>query len=237
MELRDDSHANQLRATLMNINEPMDSVSDKLTLALVKAHNFYAHKWKATSAGGTTHVTKELASKLLEPEFQASAIKKAREAATQAAEAAKVVREDVIPLLPRLEADLENYLLDYTDRTTAIEERRRSWIPSFFLNLIWGTVDPTPWHLNEVQGLQHRLSAANYQLRRLPAFFDNLELHFKRLSELSSEKLPGLGYTTSDDLVRLYQDRIKCDQILRHMDNSWYSAGRAFAFGALKNLP
>jgi hypothetical protein len=238
LDLQDDRHADQLRATLMNINVPMASVSQKLTYAFARAHHVYGHKWERESSDiSTTGVTKEMIAKLLEPNFQAEAVRQAREVATLAAEAAKLVREDVVPLLSQVENDLDSYVVDYSDRFALKESRRQSWIPAFLFNLFWGAVDPTPWTLDKVQGLPQQMSSANALIRRLPAFLDNLELHFRRLSEIQNQQLSDLGYTTAGDLNRLYQDRILCDDLIRHLEFSWTSPARAFRFGISNDAP
>jgi hypothetical protein len=232
LDLQNDQHADQLRATLMNINVPMDSVSEKLIYAFARAHHVYGHKWEREASDiSTTGITKEMVAKLLEPDFQAEAIRQAREVATLAAEAAKIVREDVIPLLSQVESDLDNYVVDYSDRFALKESRRQSWIPAFLFNLFWGAIDQTPWTLDKVQKLPQQMSSANVLIRRLPAFLDNLELHFRRLSEIQSQQLSDLGYTTAGDLNRLYQDRIICDDLICQLEFSWHSPARAFQFG------
>ena len=238
LDLQDDRHAEQLRATLMNINVPIASVSKKLIYALARAHHVYGHTWERESSDiSTTGVTKEMVAKLLEPSFQAEAVRQAREVATLAAEAAKLVREDVIPLLSQVENDLDSYVVDYSDRFALKESRRQSWIPAFVFNLSRGTVDPTPWTLDKVQGLPQQMSSANILIRRLPAFLDNMELHFRRLSEIQSQQLSDLGYTTAGDLNQLYQDRILCDDLIRHLEFSWTSPARAFRLGISNDAP
>jgi len=231
LDLQDDRHADQLRATLMNINVPMTSVSEKLIYAFARAHHVYGHKWERESSDIITSVTKEMVAKLLEPSFQAESIKQAREVARLGAEAAKLVREDVIPLLSQVENDLDGYVVNYSDRFALKESCRQSWIPAFLFNLFWGVADPTPWTLDKVQRLPQQISSANILIRRLPAFLDNLELHFRRLSEIQSQQLSDLGYTTTGDLNRLYRDRIICDDLIRHLEFSWSSPARAFQFG------
>jgi hypothetical protein len=232
LDLQDDPHANQLRATLRNISVPMASVSEKLMYAFARAHHVYGHPWEGESGDiSTTGITKEMVTKLLEPSFQAEAIRQAREVATLAADAANIVREDVIPLLSQVENDLDSYVVDYSDRFALKESRRQSWIPAFLFNLFWGAIDPTPWTLDKVQKLPQQMSSANVLIRHLPALLDNLELHFRRLSEIQSQQLNDLGYTTAGDLNRLYRDRIICDALIHHLEFSWYSPSRAFQFG------
>jgi hypothetical protein len=239
MYLKHDSHADQLRATLMNVNEAMASASDQMMQAFANAHNFYWHEWERDESNdiGTTGVTEEVVAKLLEPKFQAEARRYAREAAIRVAEAAKLVRENVISLLSQVESDLNSYVVDYSGRSAEKESRRKSWIPAFIFNLIWGAVDPTPWNLGKVQALPQQMSSANFLIRQLPAFLDNLELHFRRLSEIHSQQQTHLGYTTFGDLSRLYQDRLICGGLLRQLDFSWSTPARAFWFGISKDTP
>jgi hypothetical protein len=239
VDLMDDPHADHLRATLKKFNTPMSSASREMRLSFSSARHFYIHnssELTPTKEGPGT-ITKEMASKLLEPHFQAKIVRCAIDAATRAAKAAKIIREKVIPFLPQLEEDLEDYVEDYEWRVTAIEERQKSWLPSVVQNVLWGSIASTPWGLKEVQKLLTGVSEGSNLLRQLPAFLDNLELHCQRLSELDDQKIFDLGYTNVNDLTRLYRDRLLCNQALAHMTNSWFSAMSAFSIGTMEKIP
>jgi len=238
-ELMDDPRADHLRATLMKFNMPMNAASKAIRFSFVSARCFYIHNSDevALTKEGPGTITKEMVTKLLEPNFQAEIIRYAIDAATAAAKAAKIIREKVIPCLPRLEEDLEEYVDDYESRVTAIEERQKSWVPSVVQDVLWGSIASTPWSLKEVQELPNGISEANNLLRQLPAFLDNLELHFQRLSELDSQQILDLGYTNVNDLTRLYQDRLLCNRALGHMVDSWFSAISAFSVGTMTTKP
>jgi hypothetical protein len=233
-ELVDDPHAGDLRATVKKFNMPMDAATEEMQLSFISAQRFYIHNSSELipTEEGPGAITKEMVSKLLEPDFQANLVISAIEAATRAAKAAKIIREKVIPFMPQLEEDLEDYVEDYESRVMAIQERQKSWVPSVVQDVLWGSIVSTPWSLEEVQKLPRSVSEANNLLRQLPAFLDNLELHCRRLSELDSQQIFDQGYTNVNDLTRLYKDRLLCNQALDHMGNSWFSAIRAFSIGA-----
>jgi hypothetical protein len=234
-ELVDDPHADDLRTTVKKFSILMDAVMEEMRDSFHSARRFYIHNSseRIPTKEGPGAITKEMVSKLLEPYFQANMVKYANDAATRAAKAAKIIREKVIPFMPELEEDLEDYVEDYESRVTAIQERQKSWVPSVVQDVLWGSIVSTPWSLEEVQKLPKCVSEANNLLRQLPAFLDNLELHFRRLSELDSKQISDLGYTNINELTRLYKDRLLCNQVLAHMRNSWFSAiFRAFSIGA-----
>jgi hypothetical protein len=104
-------------------------------------------------------------------------------------------------------------------------------MPSLLLDLVWGSIDPLPWKITEVKALPQHLSIGSELLPHLPVFLDHLELHFRRLSEITTEQMVEHGYTTYEDRIRLCQDRILCDYILSHMTSSWQPASVAFRFG------
>jgi len=239
IELMDDPHADQLRATLMKFNAPMNAASEEIRSSFIDARHFYIHDLDelVPTKEGPGAITKEMVAKLLQPDFRAKIVRYAIKAAARAAKAAKIIREKVIPFLTQLEEDLEDYVDDYELRNMAIEERQKSWIPSVAQDVLWGSIVSTPWSLKEVQELPKGVSEASNLLRQLPAFLDNLELHFRRLSELDNRQIFDLGYTSVSDLTRLYQDRLLCNQTLAHMTNSWFSAISAFSVGTMKTKP
>ena len=232
--LEDDTNADQLRATLMQFNTPMYAASMEMEESFFTAGIFYTHGWP--DGEGLVMSTEEGISRLLDPRFQADSIEYACEAESHATEAARIVRNDVLPQLSPLEKDLQDYVDDYFRRMAMAEERKQSWIPSFLHNPLFGALDPTPWDPTQVKELPQRLAIANSLLRQLPAFLDNWALHFRRLSELDSQKIYELGYRSHEDLVRLYQDRVSTTSTLNHVNYNWYAAHRSFRFGALKEL-
>jgi len=143
-------------------------------------------------------------------------------------EAAKIVREKVLPMSQQPEKDLGEYAKDYVFRRTSIEERKKSWIPSVLQDAILGSLCPLQTGPVEVEKLQQNLSERSYLLRKLPAFLDRFELHFRRLSEITSQQIFDLGYTSSGDLNRLYQDRLICGRITENMAMLWIEGGAHF---------
>lgn len=239
VDLLSDMNASQLRTTLMKFNTPMKAASEEMREAFISGRHFYIHNLDQLipTQNQPGPATKEQVNKLLEPDFQGKIIKRARDAAAQAAKASKIIREEVLPVLPQLEYDLQNYVDNYLSRVSMTEDRQKSWVPMFMQNLLAGSISPTPWETEKVRELPQLLSTGSILLRKLPAFLDNFQLHFRRLSELQTQQISDLGYRTFDDLTRLYEDRLKCNRVLAAMDNSWYSAVKAFGAGVMKWMP
>jgi hypothetical protein len=235
--LRADPHADRLRTTLIKFNLYMDPAAEQLRIAFANARVFYAHSQEEVipPQDGYGQPTKEMVDTLLEPKFQEDAVKRARGVAGQVANAANMVRK-VVPLLPQIKAELEEYVADYVDRVSTREWRSKSWIRSFFDNIFGDPVAPTPWKPEEVSALPQHLSEGTDLLNLLPAFLDNMELHFRRLSEIQSEQVFDLGYTT-EDLTLLYQDRLTCINIFHNMGRKWTPAVSAFLSPTKKTLP
>jgi hypothetical protein len=231
LDLEEDPHADRLRETLVRFNTPMSSASYKIGACLIRGIIFYDHK----EATGNTPmpITQKSVRRLLEPDFQARVIQFARQAMLDAAAAAKTIREEGLPQLPQVRKDLEDYVSDYVTRDALKREREKSRVPSFLWNAIEGKIDETPWEIGEVQQFPQRFAIASDLIRRLPSFLDNLELHFRRLTEISSQEMVEHGYTTFDDLVRLYRDRVLCSFIFSEMQFNWFSAHRAFGIGSV----
>jgi hypothetical protein len=228
--LRADSHANQLRTTLVKFNDYIDTAAEQMRVSLFTAAIFYAHEKGEITAprDGYSQLTKERVATLLEPKFQEDAVKRARAVAEQVANAASIVRK-VLPLLPQLKTELDEYVKNYLDRVSTRERRKGSWIRSFMDSVFGDPVAPTPLKPAEVSALPQHLSDGANLLDLLPAFFDTMELHFRRLSEIRSEQVFDLGYTTTEDLTRLYQDRLICITILQGMGRTWTPVIKAFS--------
>ncbi|KIM28954.1 hypothetical protein M408DRAFT_329005 [Serendipita vermifera MAFF 305830] len=152
----------------------------------------------------------------------------ARTAADQAAKAAKIIREEVMPVLPQLEHDLEDYVESYLARVSMNKQRQESLVPLIIQNALFGTIAPTPWSEEQVKDLPGHLRLGKDLFNQLPAFLDNFEVHCRRLLGIQPKQLADLGYVTFDDAARLYQDRLKCNQALAHMGLSWFTSIHAF---------
>ena len=224
--------ARQLRATLRNFCSSMKDASACLFDALHDSAWFYVHSYEELTKRDLPAADNRNTFVLLEAEFQAAAVEEARNIATLAARAAKTIREEVLPILPQLEKDLGEYVADYISRRNSIEERKKSWIPSVLQDAIWGSLGPLRRGMVEVEKMPQNLSDASRLLRKLPAFLDRFGLHFRRLSEITSQQIFDLGYTSSDDLNRLYRDRLVCNHIAESMIMLWIGGKRPFALGS-----
>ena len=235
--LESDPHADNLRATLTEFDISMSSASEEIYSSLTSGQRFYVHDLdEYTSVNVGPEVAAERAKEILSPEFQARVLKFARGAVTSAANAAKIIRGRAIPLIPLIEKDLEEYLSGYLSRADIQKAREKSWMPSILQDMLMGSLAPTPVNPEDVRQLQEQLAESRDLLRQLPAFLDNLELHFRRLSDLKVEEVAKQGYTTFDDLSRLYYDRLCCNYALKGMVTGWLPAISAFRLSSGKFL-
>ncbi|KIM20077.1 hypothetical protein M408DRAFT_30684 [Serendipita vermifera MAFF 305830] len=228
--LRDDPNVERLQGTLRKLNVPMNLAAREIESCFISARLYYIHRSDemAPPTDGFGQVTEEQVAKLLNPQFQEMVIRHARKAAIQAAKAAKIIREEVMPIFPQLEYDLECYVDNYVGRIYVNQMRQESMVPLLLHNLLFGAIPPTPWSEKQVRDLPRYLQLGKDLLHQLPAFLDNFELHCQRLLKIRPQQFVDLGYTTFDDATRLYQDRLKCNQALAHMGLSWFTSIEAF---------
>ena len=227
-DLESDPHVDNLNATLTEFNISMNSASEEVRNSIASGQMFYVHRDEFTSFNVSPEVAAERATKILSPKFQAKILKRACEATTSAANAAKITQGRPITLMPLIEQDLEDYVSDYLSRVDFKKAREKKWIPSTIQDILGGSIAPTPVNPEEVKQLREQFAEASGLLRWLPAFLDNLELHFQRLCDLNVEEVVKQGYTTFDDLIRLYYDGLNCSHILHSMDVEWFLAVSAF---------
>jgi len=235
-QLESDPHADNLRATLIEFGNSMNSASEEIGNSIACGRQFYVHdRDEFASIDVSPEVAAERAKNILSPEFQALVLKFAREAVTSAANAAKIIRGRAIPLMPLIEKDLEDYVSDYLFRVDIKNARAKKWVPSTIQDILGGSIAPTPVNPEDVRQLREQFAEASDLLRQLPLFIDNMELHFRRLYDLKVEEVVEQGYTTFDDLNRLYHDRLDCNYALRCMGAGWSPAISAFRLSARKN--
>lgn len=134
----------------------------------------------------------------------------------------------MLPRRPDIEEALRKYVDEYDYRHYTMQERSQSWIPSFLQDIIWGANDPTTWNISEVTVLPHDFNEGAKNLKKLPELLDRTQAHFKQLGELDMNRVDSLGYSTIQDLHRLYRDRLRCHSLLRIMDDGWDPAVLAF---------
>jgi hypothetical protein len=238
-DLKTDRRSAKLIAALKKFCLPMHFASEEISYTFHFSYDFYLNSREERR--GSWHepgpITQARVAKLLEPDWQAKAIENAHRAASQAAKAATALREQALPLLQQLELELNKYVMDYGARATLIEKRKKSWMPSVLQNALWGAIKPLPWTNLEVQTYPSHLLTAKYMLCKLPMFLDNMELHYRRLSELDSQQILEYGYTTPKDLTRLFNDRILCQYAVEQMMTYWYSSFSAIAIGLPGDKP
>ena len=227
--LAEDTHADKLRALLEPFNLHAFEVANDFHEALKRGQWFYVHdkeEWKDPNISEI--ITDEKAQKLLDPEFQSIARERAMDAVAELESASQLLVREVLPRLPDIEKALKEYVDEYNYRHYIMQERSQSWIPSLLQDIIWGVNDPTTWNISEVTVLPDDFDAGAKNLKKLPDLFDRMRAHFKQLSELDINRVGLLGYTTIEDLHRLYRDRLQCHCLLRIMDELWDPAILAF---------
>jgi hypothetical protein len=94
-------------------------------------------------------------------------------------------------------------------------------------------MDPIPWNLADVELLIDTFNIGARGLHRLLVLIDNMEQHFRQLSKLRHVNIRTLGYSTPEDFLQLYSDRVACCELLLRMDFTWSHIIRAFSFGKL----
>jgi hypothetical protein len=163
----------------------------------------------------------EKAQRLLDPKFQSNRKECASYAAMKLECARQALVQDVLPRLPDIGKALTEYVDGYSHRHCIMQERSRSWIPSGLQDIIWGVNDPTTRNISEVAVLPDDFDAGATNLKKLPEFLDRMQAHFEQLGELDMSQVGSLGYTTTQDLHRLYRDRLQCHSLLRSLHDHW----------------
>jgi hypothetical protein len=227
--LEDDNGADRLRSFLRPFNNHMFNVNFAFSETLLRARFYYAHTHEEIEGKSAPEkITPLQAQRLLDPAFQKTRIKDARCALTQLDIAIRGIQEDCLHRLPKIGQELNLFISEYAVRHRIMQERSQSWLPSIALDAIWGKHDPPTLSLEEVQGLLKNFQLGSKGLRQLIPLFVRMRAHLSRLSELDPTQMNVLGYTTVDDLVRLYRDRLTCHNILRDMDYAWDSVCKGF---------
>jgi hypothetical protein len=122
--LREDRHAEKVRAAFWPFNEYMDLAMTEFHKGLWRACGFHANKkWNQS-------LPDEPALIFLDSEFQAELIEYAHQASLHFSIAAQIIREKVLPLLPDMRETLGTFVDGYSARKRITEARAKSWIPS-----------------------------------------------------------------------------------------------------------
>ncbi|KAG8834751.1 hypothetical protein FRC17_007257 [Serendipita sp. 399] len=227
--MREDSHAEALRAVLATFNEHGRKMVDELNEGFDCSRSFYSHRHLEYSGEDIpVEITDEHIQKLMDPNYQKRVMILARKAATAWGNAATIVRSKLIPLLPQLQRELDAFVDDYDLRHHILEEREQSVIPYFVQNWLWGAVEPVRWNKEEVELLPQDCSSGGKLLERLVGFLDRMEAHFLRLSQLELSKLAASSYSSLSSIRDLYATRVACLVILTRMDDMIMPIERAF---------
>jgi len=197
-------------------------VVTNFSVALTNGRSFYVHD------DAESIIDNEKAQRLLDPKFQSRAKERAAYAAMKLECAHQLLVQEVLPRLPDIGKALKEYVDEYSHRHRIMLERSRSWIPSGLQDIIMGVNDPTTHNISEVIVLPDDFDAGAENLKKLPEFVSRMQAHFKQLSELDMNQVGSLGYTTIQDLHRLYRDRLQCYSLLGIMRDQWDPALLSF---------
>jgi hypothetical protein len=227
--LKEDRHAEKVRAAFWPFNEHMDLATTEFRKGLWRAYGFHiSHKWNPSQ------VLDEPALIFLDSEFQAELIKYAHEASSHFSTAAQIIQEKVLPLLPDMREKLGTFVDGYSTRKRITEARAKSWIPSLAQDLIWGRTDKITRNISDIEALPKDLRAAEPLLHKLPAILERLSTHFLQLSRLKGRDLDAMGYSSLDALRSLLKDRTVCLSLIDSMTILWMPS--SMAFGMVKFL-
>jgi hypothetical protein len=233
--LETDHRITTLRSRWVDFNIKMDRTLSHLDKGLSQARTFYIHNDdEFAGLGLDKKMTDAHAKLLLDSSFQVRAAKNAQKAAAQFHSAANSLETLVLPLLPQLAHDLTQYVEEYIERHLIAQKRKKYWmVPSIVLDWTIGANDPPPWHIKEVEVLPSDIQTGGALLRELPSLLEEMSAHFSRLSGLKPSDMVRLGYSSMEDLKRLYATRLTCSRFLMEMDNKAGALNDAFITGTI----
>jgi hypothetical protein len=232
--VRKDSHAKSVQDALYRLNKPMYEAAFILFYFLPISVHSYAHDPEEIHRlvkGLQIDITDEHVATLYDPNFQATVMESVLQAKALLAMASQIIRDQVLPTLPDVESELSKYVATYKLRQEALKRRSRSCLPIGIQNVLHGAMYPIPWNLADVELLIDTFNIGARGLHRLLVLIDSMEQHFRQLSELQHVNIRTLGYSTPEDFLRLYSDRVACCALILRMDSSWHHILRVFSFG------
>jgi hypothetical protein len=198
----------------------------------VYGHTCYIHNQDELTGDAIPEViTGDHARALLDSGLQGRILENAREAAGYAAKAAEILRRDALQYLPELDRELSAFVEGYIERSRITNERSQSWVPSLIQDFFLGAITPVTFDVSQVEALPRDLKIGSGLLMELPVLFEELATHYTLLSKLSQSDMVSMGYSSTDDLRRLYSDRLTCARYISEMDRMTWSLDRAFASG------
>ncbi|KAG8808811.1 hypothetical protein FRC17_003765 [Serendipita sp. 399] len=230
--LEEDRNAESLRAALRDFNKDGDAMVSEINDGFSSARSFYAHNHEEFSGKDIpTAITDGHTRTLLDPVFQKKSMRHAQTAATAWGHAAQILRTQLIPALPGIQQQLDDFVEDYSRRSYLTDQRKQSWLPYFVQDSLWGSIEPVRWNTHEVEALPQDCVDGGKLLIKLLGFLGRMQAHFLRISQLQFSDPASMGILTPESLRELYLDRVTCGTMLRSMDEKNAPIEKAFWHG------
>jgi hypothetical protein len=234
----EDRHAVTLRATLGRFNHAFFSVVYQMDDIVADIRSFYSVDEQDFSGQSLDQpISRERINALLDPAYQNRSLDTAEAIVSRCEKSLKIFREDLAPLFPVVADELNSFVEEYIDRDQQMQARAMLWLPGLFLDYLWGPLDPPKRDVADIEPLPNEFASIRRILEKLPAFLQNIQSHFLRISEVAKAGIDSLGYKTFADLEKLYQDRLECGQYARMMQRHWGKLVATFSKKAFGDTP
>ncbi|PVF91928.1 hypothetical protein CPB86DRAFT_259664 [Serendipita vermifera] len=213
--MKEDECANVLRSRLLGFGWYMEAAMYKVLFAMPNAIEYYRDTIPRTKRGNPKNtLPKKVVPAAFRKNIQTSYMEEcAQEAIAALEEAIVILKDHALPLLPKIERELNSYVDTYKERYHITQKRSQSWVPSALQDLMWGSIEPATKDPSQVEVLSERLDRGITRLQRLPQFLGDLKEHFQRLAILTRTEYEVLGYLSTEGIARLYVERRRCSSL------------------------
>jgi hypothetical protein len=178
-------------------------------------------------------VTQERIARLLSPDYQSRALDLIEDVIGFCEKLSESLQKEVMPSVSDVVDELNSFVEEYIDRDEQMQARALLWLPNLVLDYLWGPCDPVTLPVAQIKPLPDDFAASIQALKRIPSFLENLRLHFQRLRDVSKTGIKSLGYSSVEDVERLYKDRLICVQYAIMMQNDWEPMVKCFGMASL----
>lgn len=216
---QEDKNVQNLWNTLATFNEIIYEALDEIRDLFKVARRYYIHtpeELASTDFDILNSVTMDKVTILDTDQCYVELSKSALEAKFHAERAARLLREDALPIIQKLEKQLSSLVFIYATRRQPA--RSRSWAPvtekGDAASESGGQVQEG---ITQIAELSNVVSRGADGLRRLSHFLDHMGHHFRDVSYLRLRDLHSFGFATFIDFRRLYLDRLVCSFKLLEM--------------------
>lgn len=219
-KLENDKLGNRLRDRLSTFNRYILASLDEVDKALLNARWFYIDKLEEKE-GLTKVVTNEQVQYFLDIIARRNSAIFGPKIVAALEEAIPILKDQALPILPDIKAELESCIMNYQERRNLSQKRSQSWLPFAVQDLVWGSLelpiqrfDPTTEHLPDIEALPQRLNHGIHHLQMLPNLLEKLNNHFKQLIAVTRTDYESLGYSSPEGFKALYSNRLRCSSLL-----------------------